>query len=199
MATAIKTAGFAALIRIVLVVGHIPQIPWTTVLNALAILTMTVGNLVAIRQHNIKRMLAYSSIAHAGYALVGVAGALQKNALAESTLAAVLFYLFAYSLMTIGAFAIVIAIGRRGDQAEELTDYAGLAEKHPYLAAAMALFLFSLTGMPPTIGFVGKFLPFLGCDRGRALWIGDRRRSQQCRVRILLSGTDRKNVLPETP
>jgi NADH-quinone oxidoreductase subunit N len=162
MATAIKTAGFAALIRIILAVGHLPQIPWTTVLAVLAALTMTVGNLVALRQHNIKRMLAYSSIAHAGYALVGVAAALQKNALAESTLAAVLFYLFAYSLMTIGAFAVVIAIGRRGDQAEELTDYAGLAEKHPYLAAAMALFLFSLTGMPPTIGFVGKFYLFSG-------------------------------------
>jgi NADH-quinone oxidoreductase subunit N len=162
MATAIKTAGFAALIRIVLAVGHIPQIPWTTVLSTLAVLTMTVGNLVALRQHNIKRMLAYSSIAHAGYVLVGVAAALQKNAMAESTLAAVLFYLFAYSLMTIGAFAVVIAIGRRGDQAEELTDYAGLAEKHPYLAAAMALFLFSLTGMPPTIGFVGKFYLFSG-------------------------------------
>ncbi len=162
MATAIKTAGFAALIRVALAVGHIPQIPWTAVLWTLAALTMTVGNLVALRQHNIKRLLAYSSIAHAGYALVGVTAALQKNTLAESTIASVLFYLFAYSLMTIGAFAVVIAIGRRGDQAEELTDYAGLSEKHPFLAAAMALFLFSLTGMPPTIGFVGKFYLFSG-------------------------------------
>lgn len=161
-ATVIKAAGFAALMRIVLAIGHIPQIPWTEILWTLAALTMTVGNLVALRQHNIKRMLAYSSIAHAGYALVGLAAALQKNALAESTFAAVLFYLFAYSLMTIGAFAVVIAIGRRGDQAEEITDYAGLAEKHPFLAAAMALFLFSLTGMPPTIGFVGKFYLFSG-------------------------------------
>ncbi|HSA60129.1 MAG TPA: NADH-quinone oxidoreductase subunit N [bacterium] len=162
MATAIKTAGFAALIRIALSVGHIPQIPWTPILWTLSALTMTVGNLVAIRQHNIKRMLAYSSIAHAGYVLVGVTAALQKNVLAESTIASVLFYLFAYSLMTIGAFAVVIAIGRRGDQAEELTDYAGLSERHPFLAGAMALFLFSLTGMPPTIGFVGKFYLFSG-------------------------------------
>jgi len=162
MATAIKTAGFAALIRIALSLGHIPQIPWTPVLWTLAALTMTVGNLVALRQHNIKRMLAYSSIAHAGYALVGVTAALQKNSLAESTIAAILFYLFAYSLMTVGAFAVVIAIGRRGDQAEELTDYSGLAQKHPFLAGAMALFLFSLTGMPPTIGFVGKFYLFSG-------------------------------------
>lgn len=162
MATAIKTAGFAALIRIALSLGHIPQIPWTNILATLAALTMTVGNLVALRQHNIKRMLAYSSIAHAGYALVGVTAALQKNSLAESTIAAILFYLFAYSLMTVGAFAVVIAIGRRGDQAEELTDYSGLAQKHPFLAGAMALFLFSLTGMPPTIGFVGKFYLFSG-------------------------------------
>lgn len=162
MASAIKVAGFAILIRLVLALGHVPQIPWTKVLWVLAALTMTVGNLVAIRQTNIKRMLAYSSIAHAGYALLGVTAALQKNALAESTLGAVLFYLFAYSLMTIGAFAVVIAIGRRGEEADEMTDYAGLAGKHPFLAAAMAVFLLSLTGIPPLVGFVGKFYLFAG-------------------------------------
>ncbi len=162
MASAIKAAGFAILLRIAISLGHIPQIPWTKVLWTLSALTMTVGNLVALRQTNIKRLLAYSSIAHAGYALVGVTAALQKNALAESTLAAVLFYLFLYSLMTIGAFAVVIAIGRRGEDADEMTDYAGLAGKHPFLAGALAVLLFSLTGMPPTAGFVGKFYLFSG-------------------------------------
>lgn len=162
MASVIKAAGFAALIRIVIALGHIPQIPWIPILWALSALTMTIGNLVALRQTNIKRMLAYSSIAHAGYALVGVTAALQKNALTESTLGAVIFYLFAYSLMTLGAFAVVIALGRRGDQAEELSDLSGLAGSHPVLAATMAVFMFSLTGFPPTIGFIGKFYVFAG-------------------------------------
>lgn len=162
MASAIKAGGFAILMRLVLSLGHIPEIPWSKVLWVLSALTMTVGNMVAIRQTNIKRMLAYSSIAHAGTALVGITAALQKNALNESTLGAVLFYLFAYSLMTIGAFAVVIAIGRRGDEADEMSDYSGLSEKHPFLAAAMAIFLFSLMGIPPTIGFVGKFYIFSG-------------------------------------
>lgn len=161
-ASTIKVAGFAALLRVVLALGHIPEIPWSSLLWGLAALTMTVGNLAALRQTNIKRMLAYSSIAHAGYVLVGVTAALYKNALTESTLGAVVFYLFAYSLMTIGAFAIVIAIGRRGNQAEEITDYAGLSDKHPILAFCLAVFLFSLTGIPPTIGFIGKFYLFSG-------------------------------------
>lgn len=162
MASAIKAMGFAALLRLAIAFGHIPQIPWTKVLWTLSALTMTVGNLVALRQTNIKRLLAYSSIAHAGYALVGVTAALQKNALTESTLAAVLFYIFSYSLMTIGAFAVVVAIGRRGDEADEMTDFIGLSSKHPFLAAALAVFLFALTGMPPTVGFIGKFYLFSG-------------------------------------
>lgn len=162
MATAIKAGGFAILVRLVLSLGHIPEIPWSKVLWVLSALTMTVGNMVAIRQTNIKRMLAYSSIAHAGTALVGVTATLQPNAISESTLGAVLFYLFAYSLMTIGAFAVVIAIGRRGEEADEMSDYLGLSEKHPFLAAALAVFLFSLMGIPPTIGFVGKFYIFSG-------------------------------------
>ena len=162
MASVIKAAGFAALIRIIIVLGHIPQIPWNSVLWALAALTMTVGNLAALKQTNMKRMLAYSSIAHAGYALVGVTAALQKNTLMDSTLGAVIFYLFAYSLMTIGAFAILVAIGRRGEQADEISDFSGLAGKHPVLAGAMAIFLLSLTGIPPMIGFVGKFYLFAG-------------------------------------
>ncbi len=162
MASVIKAAGFAALIRLVICLGHLPQIPWSKALWILSALTMTVGNLVALRQTNIKRLLAYSSIAHAGYALVGLAAALQKNALTESTLGAVIFYLFAYSMTTIGAFAVVIAMGRRGEDADELSDFSGLAAQHPVLAASLAIFLFSLMGMPPTIGFMGKFYVFSG-------------------------------------
>ncbi len=162
MASAIKAGGFAALIRIVIAFGHIQEIPWSPILWVISALTMTVGNLAALRQSNIKRMLAYSSIAHTGYALVGLTAALEKNALTESTLGAVIFYLFAYSVMTIGAFAVVIAIGRKGDEAEEMSDYSGLSVKHPVLAGVMALFMLSLTGIPPTVGFAGKFYLFAG-------------------------------------
>ncbi len=162
MASVIKAAGFAVLVRVVLALGHIPEIPWVGMLSILAAATMIVGNTVALRQTNIKRMLAYSSIAHAGYALVGVTAALQKNALAESTLGAVIFYLFAYSITTLGAFGVVMALGRRGDQVDEMSDLSGLSERHPFLAAAMAIFMFSLMGIPPSIGFVGKFYVFSG-------------------------------------
>ena len=160
MASVIKAAGFALLVRLVLVFGQIPQIPWGEALWVISALTMSVGNLVALKQTNIKRMLAYSSIAHAGYLLVAVVATLQKNTLSESPIAGILFYLFAYSLATIGAFGIVIALGRRGEAAEEITDLSGLATKHPIMATALTIFLFSMTGFPLTAGFVGKFYLF---------------------------------------
>ena len=127
---------------------------WSGVLWGVAALTMTVGNVTAVLQHNIKRMLAYSSIAHAGYLLVGmVAGG-------EMGGSAVLFYLIAYALMTLGAFAVVIAIGRRGEPNENLDDYAGVGFRSPFLGMAMAIFMLSLAGVPPFAGFVGKFYVF---------------------------------------
>jgi len=127
---------------------------WSAVLWWLAVLTMTVGNVTALLQRNIKRMLAYSSIAHAGYLLVGmVAGG-------ELGGAAVLFYLIAYALMTIGAFAVVIALGRRGQPNENLEDYGGVGFRSPFLGMAMAIFMLSLAGVPPFGGFVGKFYIF---------------------------------------
>ena len=120
----------------------------------LAALTMTVGNVTALVQRNIKRMLAYSSIAHAGYLLVGmVAGG-------EAGGSAVLFYLIGYAFMTLGAFAVVIALGRRGQPNENLDDYAGVGFRSPFLGAAMAVFMLSLSGIPPLAGFVGKFYIF---------------------------------------
>ena len=115
---------------------------------------MVVGNTVAIWQQNVKRMLAYSSIAHAGYILVAVVAA---NSLGAQS---VLFYLVVYTLMNLGAFAVVIMLGRRGEENENLVDYAGLGSRQPLLAALMSIFMLSLAGVPPTAGFAGKFYIF---------------------------------------
>ncbi len=125
----------------------------------LAALTMVVGNVLAVRQTNIKRMLAYSSIAHAGYILVGILASSTGNELARS---AVLYYLLAYSFMNLGAFAVVIWLGRNGQEYLEIKDYTGLARQQPLAAALMAIFMLSLAGIPPTAGFFGKLYLFLG-------------------------------------
>ncbi len=154
MAVGVKAAAFAAFLRIFLHTFTLLATDWTGVLWVLAALTMTVGNVVALLQRNIKRMLAYSSIAHAGYLLVGmVAGG-------ELGGSAVLFYLIAYALMTLGAFAVVIAIGRRGQPNENLDDYAGVGFRSPFLGMAMVIFMLSLAGVPPLVGFIGKFYIF---------------------------------------
>ncbi|MBI2981798.1 MAG: NADH-quinone oxidoreductase subunit N, partial [Deltaproteobacteria bacterium] len=173
MATGVKAGGFAFLMRLVLEVVPYAKVPWVPLLTTLSILTMTVGNLMALRQSNIKRMLAYSSIAHAGYALVGVAAAVRDPQLVESTLGSVVFYLFAYAVMTLGAFGVIVVLGRKEEEQQikvepgrqerlEISDYSGLAERHPLPAALMALFMISLVGIPPTIGFTGKFYLFSG-------------------------------------
>ena len=149
-----KAAGFAALIR--MLVQAFPSLgsEWTTMLWASAILTMTVGNVVATRQSNIKRMLAYSGIAHAGYLLIGI--------VADSSLGfrAVIFYLIVYTAMNLGAFSIVLSLSRKGDDRVTLNDYAGLGRTQPFAAAALSLFLISLAGIPLTGGFLGKFYLF---------------------------------------
>jgi NADH-quinone oxidoreductase subunit N len=154
LASAPKVATFALMLRIFYVSfageGHF----WFWVIWGSAILTMFVGNLAAIVQTNVKRMLAYSSIAHAGYVLV---------AFAASTVfgvAAVLFYLAAYSLMKIGAFLVVTHLGQRDEKRLDIADYAGLGTKQPVLAVCFSLFLFSLLGLPATGGFLGKFFAF---------------------------------------
>jgi NADH-quinone oxidoreductase subunit N len=154
MAVGIKAAAFAGFARFFL--GHLLpiQADWGGIVWWLAVLTMTVGNVVAIAQKSIKRMLAYSSIAHAGYLLVAVASGNQSGG------AAVLFYLLAYAFMNLGAFAVVIALGAAGEPNEDIADYAGLSARQPALAAAMAVFMLSLTGVPPFAGFVGKLYIF---------------------------------------
>jgi len=165
IATGSKAAAFAALIRVLTVALRGVQPDWTALLWIVAALTMTVGNVAAIAQSNLKRMLAYSSIAHAGYMLVGlVAGGM-------SGAGAVLFYLLTYTFTTAGAFGVITLCERARDEAVEVGDYAGLAERHPVLAAALGLFLLSLIGVPPLAGFVGKFYVFAAAVRAGYLWL----------------------------
>jgi NADH-quinone oxidoreductase subunit N len=165
MATGVKAAGFAAFVRVFLYALPSLQPYWTEIMWILAVATMTVGNIIALSQSNIKRMLAYSSIAHAGYILVAfVAG----NALGQSS---ILFYLLAYVFMNIGAFTVVILLGKKGEENTLISDYAGLGLQHPLLAAAMAIFMFSLAGVPPMAGFMAKFYVFSAAVKAGYYWL----------------------------
>lgn len=158
-----KAAALAAAIRVFVTgLGGVTD-QWTGVIAVLAILTMTIGNIGALAQKEIKRMLAYSSIAHAGYLLIGLAvpGALG--------LSAIVFYLVAYTLMNLGAFAAITAIEKQGEVRTELKSYAGLAKSRPGVALALTIFLVSLGGLPPTVGFIGKFYIFSAAIKGGML------------------------------
>jgi NADH-quinone oxidoreductase subunit N len=174
MAAGPKAAGFASFLRVFLfafpfvvatastsVAGRI-HAAWLAALVVIAILTMTIGNVVAIAQNNVKRMLAYSSIAHAGYALVGfiAAGAASDIEQRNAAIAAVIFYLLTYAVMNLGAFAVVQLIARSGDRRTEMEDYNGIGFQSPWLAFCLSLFLLSLLGMPLTAGFIGKVMVF---------------------------------------
>lgn len=149
-----KAAAFAAFVRIFM--GALPSLhgEWTGLIWIMAVLTMTLGNVIALVQDNIKRMLAYSSIAHAGYLLVAFLAAGQLG------VSSILYYLLAYTFMNIGAFAIITVIAGKGEQRVRIDDYRGVGYKYPVAAIAMSLFLFSLAGIPPTGGFMGKFYIF---------------------------------------
>ena len=165
MATGVKAAGFAALVRVFFsaLPGFRPD--WTSIMWLIAAVTMTVGNIVAISQANIKRMLAYSSIAHAGYILVAfVAG----NELGTS---GILFYLMAYAFMNIGAFTVVILLGKKGEENTLINDYAGIGFKYPLLSAAMTIFLLSMAGIPPLGGFMAKFYVFSAAVKSKFYWL----------------------------
>ena len=165
MATGVKAAAFAALIR-VFFVGFAPlQADWTTIMWVAALLTMTVGNLVAIVQTDIKRMLAYSSIAHAGYLLIGfVVGT-------ELARSGMLFYLLAYAFANIGALAVISAMGKDGKEYTDLSDYAGVGFKYPFLGLMMTIFIFSMAGIPPAAGFMGKFFIFSEAIKSGYIWL----------------------------
>jgi NADH-quinone oxidoreductase subunit N len=165
MSAGAKCGAFAALIRVAIVLLPLSSI-FQDVFWVLAILTMIVGNFVAIVQSNIKRMLAYSSIAHAGYILVGLlagssAAAATDPSIRTEAYAGVLFYILAYTFMNLGAFGILILLARRGDELNTIEDLQGLAQSQPWAAAMMALFMFSLAGVPPAAGFFGKFYVFI--------------------------------------
>ncbi len=174
MAAGPKAAGFASFLRVFVFafpfvvatgassIGAQIHAAWLSALVVIAILTMTVGNVVAIAQNNVKRMLAYSSIAHAGYALVGfiAAGAAAEIEQRNAAIASVIFYLLTYSVMNLGAFAVVQLIARAGDRRTEVEDYNGIGFQSPWLAFCLSLFLLSLFGMPLTAGFVGKVMVF---------------------------------------
>jgi len=166
MAVGVKLAAFAGFLRIFMANLGAISTEWTTVLWILAVLTMTTGNVVALVQNNIKRMLAYSAIAHAGYIIVGMAAGSGRGAGG-----AILYYLLAYAFTNLGAFAVVVALDRGAETHDEITDYRGLARDHPGLAAGMALCLLSLTGIPPLAGFVAKFYIFAAALNAGLVWL----------------------------
>jgi NADH-quinone oxidoreductase subunit N len=170
-----KAAGFALMIRFfytTLMVGPdaaasvslLEKVDWPLLVALLSVVTMSYSNLVALRQNNVKRMLAYSSIAHVGYLLMGLL------VLTPAGLQAILFYLVVYTLMNLGAFLFVVAINNHL-RSEEISDYAGLGFRAPWAAAMMVVFLFSLTGLPPTAGFIGKFYLFAEVIHQEYYWL----------------------------
>lgn len=159
MASGAKIAGFAALLRVFATAFPSISADMTPILQVISALTMIVGNLIAISQTDIKRMLAYSSIAHAGYILMAFVP-YGNPEVAPVSIAAGLFYLFAYVVTNFGAWGVVIALEKKEGKGLAISDYAGLGRKYPALAAAMTVFMLSLTGFPPTLGLVGKFYLF---------------------------------------
>ncbi|MEP7147728.1 MAG: NADH-quinone oxidoreductase subunit N [Acidobacteriota bacterium] len=171
MAAGPKAAAFASFVRVfvlgfplvagVQASGYLHD-SWMTALTVMAILSMTVGNIVAIMQSNVKRMLAYSSIAHAGYAMVGFigAGAAGSTIARDEAVASVAFYMLTYAITNLGAFAIVTLLGQKNDRRTEFEDYNGIGFKSPVLSFSLSLFMLSLLGLPLTAGFMGKVLVF---------------------------------------
>lgn len=151
MSVAPKAAGFAVFGRFLMVGFPELHAQWGTIIGFIALLSMAVGNIIALSQTNIKRMLAYSSIAHAGYMLLGLLSGTSEGYSATMT------YMFIYAFMNMGAFAVVILLCSKGNRRESLDDYKGLAKTNPVAALLMLIFMFSLTGIPPTAGFIGKF------------------------------------------
>jgi NADH-quinone oxidoreductase subunit N len=160
-----KAAGFAVLFRIFISAFHPLQDRWVDGIWVIAALTMILGNVIAVAQPNIKRMLAYSSIAHAGYVAVAFASTDLPG------ISAALFYLLAYGVMNLGAFTIITILSRSEDKLVNISDYAGLAAKRPGLAALLSLFLLSLAGIPGTAGFAGKFFIFRSAVESGLVWL----------------------------
>ncbi|HEU4326590.1 MAG TPA: NADH-quinone oxidoreductase subunit N [Roseiflexaceae bacterium] len=168
MSVGTKAAGFAALTRFLQVALPTQQEIWVPILGALAALTMLVGNITAVTQLNVKRMLAYSSIGHAGYLLLGT---LSLGGAGGRGVEGLLFYTVAYALTNLAAFAVLITLERRGEAAWSLDSFAGLWHRQPWLAVAMAVCMLSLAGVPPTAGFWGKFYVFTAAWQAGLAWL----------------------------
>lgn len=167
MSVGAKVAGFAALARFLLVALGSQAAVWVPIVGMLAALTMILGNVGALIQSNVKRMLAYSSIGHAGYMLLGI---LAAGAGAGRGIEALLFYMVAYTLTNLGAFGVLMALEQRGEEAWDMSDLAGLWQRHPWLTVAMTLCMLSLAGVPLTAGFFGKLYVFWAAWES-GLWI----------------------------
>lgn len=165
-----KVAGFVAMIRI-LVQGLEPvKDEWIILVGVLAVVTMWFGNIVAISQRSVKRMLAYSSIGHTGYLLVGFAAFTTADPNNEIAISSVIFYLLAYTLMNVGAFAVVTWVQHRG-RGVDVDDFNGLASQSPLMAVAMTIFMLSLMGIPPLVGFYGKYYLILAGIEADMIWL----------------------------
>src|SRR5438128_2725608 len=154
MSVAVKAASFAMMVRIFMVAIYPLRPQWVVIMAAVSVMTMTIGNIAAITQSNVKRLLAYSSISHAGYVLIGL---IAGN---ETGLTAVSLYLLIYTFTNIGVWAVIVALRRKDVIGDHIDDMAGLYYKHPYVAVLMLIFLLSLAGIPPTAGFIGKYYLF---------------------------------------
>jgi NADH-quinone oxidoreductase subunit N len=181
MAAGPKSAAFASFLRVFVIgfplvagaeaSGYLHQ-SWITAIAIISIITMTVGNVAAILQNNVKRMLAYSSIAHAGYALVGFVGAgmAKTTAARDEAVAAVAFYMLTYAITNLGAFAIITLLGQKNDRRTDFEDFNGIGFRSPVISFTLSLFMFSLLGLPLTAGFIGKVLVFRpALEAGNAL------------------------------
>jgi len=161
LSVASKTASFALLLRLFIYAFWPVRVDWIGILSVVAVASLTVGNLAALTQTNVKRMMAYSSISHAGYILLGLVAALSGPDGNATGMTGIAFYLFAYAFMTAGAFAVIITLRRQGLIGDELDDMNGLIQRSPAAAVLMLIFMLSLAGMPPLAGFIGKYYIFL--------------------------------------
>jgi len=173
MTTGLKAAAFAAFIRVFILLGYgrglseVLQNNLHHILWVSAVLTMVVGNLIALSQTHLKRMLAYSSIAHSGYLLVGILAAPQS----EQGYAPIVLYLVAYAVMNLGAFIILSMIAEKEDSKLNLPDLSGMALRHPWMAFSMAVFMFSMAGLPPTAGFAAKYVIFYSAIQAGEIYL----------------------------
>ncbi len=166
MATAVKAAGFAGMLRVLIVTFETHRADWQPIVYALAVASLLVGAVLAVVQTDVKRMMAYSSINHAGFMLIAVATGTLEG------ISAVLFYLAAYTVMVGGTFAVITVLGRRGDARHSLDDYAGLARREPLLALALTVFLLAQAGTPLTSGFLAKFYAVNAVVEADLFWLG---------------------------